>query len=140
MTGITVKELLEATGGNLLLGQEDQHAGHISLDSRKMEGDDLFVPIVGERVDAHLFLCQAIASGAAAVFTSEHHRWEDVKASVRQQCGGNREQEKKALGAAWIEVPDTKRPFRTWEAFAGNALPCRWWESREAWERPLPGK
>ena len=58
MTGITVKELLEATGGNLLHGQEDQHVKHISLDSRKMEGDDLFVPIVGERVDAHRFLCQ----------------------------------------------------------------------------------
>ena len=123
MTGITVKELLEATGGNLLLGQEDQHAGHISLDSRKMEGDDLFVPIVGERVDAHLFLCQAIASGAAAVFTSEHHRWEDVKASVRQQCGGNREQEKKALGAAWIEVPDTKKALQDLGSFCRKRLP-----------------
>lgn len=122
MTGITVKELLEATGGNLLLGQEDQHAGHISLDSRKMEGDDLFVPIVGERVDAHLFLCQAIASGAAAVFTSEHHRWEDVKASVRQQCGGNREQEKKALGAAWIEVPDTKKALQDLGSFCRKRL------------------
>ncbi|ANU44882.1 UDP-N-acetylmuramoyl-tripeptide--D-alanyl-D-alanine ligase [Enterocloster clostridioformis] len=122
MTGITVKELLEATGGNLLLGQEDQHAGHISLDSRKMEGDDLFVPIVGERVDAHRFLCQAIASGAAAVFTSEHHRWEDVKASVRQQCGGNREQEKKALGAAWIEVPDTKRALQDLGSFCRKRL------------------
>ncbi len=122
MTGITVKELLEATGGNLLLGQEDQHAGHISLDSRKMEEDDLFVPIVGERVDAHLFLCQAIASGAAAVFTSEHHRWEDVKASVRQQCGGNREQEKKALGAAWIEVPDTKKALQDLGSFCRKRL------------------
>lgn len=122
MTGITVKELLEATGGNLLLGQEDQHAGHISLDSRKMEGDDLFVPIVGERVDAHLFLCQAIASGAAAVFTSEHHRWEDVKASVRQQCGGNREQEKKALGAPWIEVPDTKKALQDLGSFCRKRL------------------
>ena len=122
MTGITVKELLEATGGNLLRGQEDQHAGHISLDSRKMEGDDLFVPIVGERVDAHLFLCQAIASGAAAVFTSEHHRWEDVKASVRQQCGGNREQEKKALGAAWIEVPDTKKALQDLGSFCRKRL------------------
>lgn len=73
MTGITVKELLEATGGNLLLGQEDQHAGHISLDSRKMEGRDLFVPIVGERVDAHRFICQAISAGAETVFTSCHH-------------------------------------------------------------------
>lgn len=122
MTGITVKELLEATGGNLLLGQEDQHAGHISLDSRKMEEDDLFVPIVGERVDAHRFLCQAIASGAAAVFTSEHHRWEDVKASVRQQCGGNREQEKKALGAAWIEVPDTKKALQDLGSFCRKRL------------------
>ena len=122
MTGITVKELLEATGGNLLHGQEDQHAKHISLDSRKMEGDDLFVPIVGERVDAHRFLCQAIASGAAAVFTSEHHRWEDVKASVRQQCGGNREQEKKALGAAWIEVPDTKKALQDLGSFCRKRL------------------
>ncbi|MFQ9701395.1 MAG: hypothetical protein ACLR0U_01040 [Enterocloster clostridioformis] len=45
MTGITVKELLEATGGNLLLGQEDQHAGHISLDSRKMEGMTCLYPL-----------------------------------------------------------------------------------------------
>ena len=122
MTGITVKELLEATGGNLLLGQEDQHAGHISLDSRKMEGDDLFVPIVGERVDAHRFLCQAIASGAAVVFTSEHHCGEDVKACVRQQCGENREQERKALQAAWIEVRDTKKALQDLGSFCRKSL------------------
>ena len=122
MTGITVKELLEATGGNLLLGQEDQHAGHISLDSRKMEGDDLFVPIVGERVDAHRFLCQAIASGAAVVFTSEHHCGEDVKACVRQQCGENREQERKALQAAWIEVSDTKKALQDLGSFCRKRL------------------
>ena len=122
MTGITVKELLEATGGNLLHGQEDQHVKHISLDSRKMEGDDLFVPIVGERVDAHRFLCQAIASGAAVVFTSEHHCGEDVKACVRQQCGENREQERKALQAAWIEVPDTKKALQDLGSFCRKRL------------------
>ena len=122
MTGITVKELLEATGGNLLHGQEDQHAKHISLDSRKMEGDDLFVPIVGERVDAHRFLCQAIASGAAVVFTSEHHCGEDVKACVRQQCGENREQERKALQAAWIEVSDTKKALQDLGSFCRKRL------------------
>ena len=122
MTGITVKELLEATGGNLLHGQEDQHAKHISLDSRKMEGDDLFVPIVGERVDAHRFLCQAIASGAAVVFTSEHHCGEEVKACVRQQCGENREQERKALQAAWIEVSDTKKALQDLGSFCRKRL------------------
>ena len=122
MTGITVKELLEATGGNLLHGQEDQHVKHISLDSRTMEGDDLFVPIVGERVDAHRFLCQAIASGAAVVFTSEHHCGEDVKACVRQQCGENREQERKALQAAWIEVRDTKKALQDLGSFCRKSL------------------
>jgi len=122
MTGITVKELLEATGGKLLQGQEEQHAGHISLDSRKMEGDDLFVPIVGERVDAHRFLCQAIASGAAVVFTSEHHSGEDVKASVRQQCAGDSAQEEKALEAAWIEVPDTKKALQDVGLFCRKRL------------------
>ena len=122
MTGITVKELLEATGGNLLHGQEDQHVKHISLDSRKMEGDDLFVPIVGERVDAHRFFCQAIASGAAVVFTSEHHCGEDVKACVRQQCGENREQERKALQAAWIEVSDTKKALQDLGSFCRKRL------------------
>lgn len=122
MTGITVKELLEATGGNLLHGQEDQHVKHISLDSRTMEGDDLFVPIVGERVDAHRFLCQAIASGAAVVFTSEHHCGEDVKACVRQQCGENREQERKALQAAWIEVSDTKKALQDLGSFCRKRL------------------
>ena len=140
MTGITVKELLEATGGNLLHGQEDQHAKHISLDSRKMEGDDLFVPIVGERVDAHRFLCQAIASGAAVVFTSEHHCGEEVKACVRQQCGENREQERKALQAAWIEVPDTKKALQDLGSFCRKRLSLPLVGITGAWERPLPGK
>ena len=122
MTGITVKELLEATGGILLLGREDIEAEHISLDSRKMEGNDLFVPIIGEKVDAHGFLCQAIVSGAAAVFTSEHCSSEAVEAFVRQQCAGNREQEEKALGAAWIKVPDTKRALQDLGSFCRNRL------------------
>ena len=122
MTGITVKELLEATGGILLLGREDIEAEHISLDSRKIEGNDLFVPIIGEKVDAHGFLCQAIVSGAAAVFTSEHCSSEAVEAFVRQQCAGNREQEEKALGAAWIKVPDTKRALQDLGSFCRNRL------------------
>lgn len=121
MTGITVKELLEATGGNLLHGQEDQHVKHISLDSRTMEGDDLFVPIVGERVDAHRFLCQAIASGAAVVFTSEHHCGEDVKACVRQQCGKTGSRRGKHFRQHGLRCLTRRRPFRTWGVFAGNA-------------------
>ena len=81
MDGFTCRDLVLATGGTLLMGKEDTPIRHISLDSRKMEGEDLFVPIIGENVDAHGFLCQAIGNGAAAVFTSRHRRPEDQTAA-----------------------------------------------------------
>ena len=56
------------------------------------------------------------------VFTSEHHCGEDVKACVRQQCGENREQERKALQAAWIEVPDTKKALQDLGSFCRKRL------------------
>ena len=53
MDGFTCRDLVLATGGTLLMGKEDTPIRHISLDSRKMEGEDLFVPIIGANVDAH---------------------------------------------------------------------------------------
>ena len=72
MEHITVKEILEATGGRLLCGSADTPLDHLSIDSRTMKGNDLFVPLVGEKVDAHRFIGQAFDNGAAATFTSEH--------------------------------------------------------------------
>ena len=72
MTEIGINELVEATGGTLLLGEEEAVISHISLDSREQRDSSLFVPIIGERVDGHRFLCQAFVYGAAAVVTSVH--------------------------------------------------------------------
>ena len=47
MEHITVKEILEATGGRLLCGSADTPLDHLSIDSRTMKGNDLFVPLVG---------------------------------------------------------------------------------------------
>lgn len=83
MEHITVRDILEATGGSLLCGREDIPLKHISIDSRAMRGDDLFVPLIGERVDAHRFISQAFDHGAAAVLTSEHDEMEDDRPWVR---------------------------------------------------------
>lgn len=72
METITVKDLVYAAGATLLCGEEDTPIHHISIDSRTMKGQDLFVPLVGERVDAHDFIGQACENGAAAVLTSRH--------------------------------------------------------------------
>ena len=112
MDGFTCRDLVLATGGTLLMGKEDTPIRHISLDSRKMEGDDLFVPIIGENVDAHKFLCQAIGNGAAAVFTSRHRQPEEVRAAILKQCGDDISRMEAAMSAAWIGVEDTKRALQ----------------------------
>lgn len=92
MEDMTVKDILSATGGRLLCGREDVVLEHISIDSRTMKGNDLFVPLIGERVDAHRFIDQALEHKAAAVLTSEHNEAESEK--------------------PWIRVEDTKKALQ----------------------------
>lgn len=93
MENITVKEIVAATGGRLLCGNETQKIAHLSIDSRTMKGNDLFVPLIGEKVDAHRFIEQAFGAGAVAVLTSEHDTAEDAE-------------------HAWIRVADTKKALQ----------------------------
>ncbi|MGL5435057.1 MAG: UDP-N-acetylmuramoyl-tripeptide--D-alanyl-D-alanine ligase [Lachnospiraceae bacterium] len=83
MEQITVKDIVKATGGTLLCGDPDTPIIHLSIDSRTMKGDDLFVPIIGEKVDAHRFIDQAFAAGATAVLTSEHEEMSDAHPWIR---------------------------------------------------------
>ena len=95
MEHVFVRDLVEATGGTLLSGNPDAEVSKIRLDSRQVEPGDLFVPIIGEKVDGHKFIPQVIQAGAAAVLTSEHTEAEETE--------GN---------AAWIRVSDTKNALQ----------------------------
>lgn len=69
MDQMTVKEILEATGGRLLQGSMETPVKNLVIDSRKIEAGDLFIPFRGERTDGHRFLTSAFESGAAACLT-----------------------------------------------------------------------
>lgn len=112
LTDMTAEDLIRASGGRLLQGSDKTRIGHISLDSRKMKGDDLFVPVIGERADGHRFICQALEQGAAAVFTSEHHSPEDVKNCLKIQGGESSDLKGKMEESVWIEVEDTKKALQ----------------------------
>lgn len=103
MEHITVKEIIEATGGRLLCGNPETPVEHISIDSRSMKGNDLFVPLIGEKVDAHRFIDQAVQCGAVTVLTSRHR-------------------EKVMSDAAWIYVEDTKQALQDLGAYYRNLL------------------
>lgn len=71
MEHVTVKDLVLGSGGVLVSGRAEAPVSHIRLDSRQVEPGDLFVPLLGERVDSHRFLPQVMGQGAAAVLTSQ---------------------------------------------------------------------
>jgi UDP-N-acetylmuramoyl-tripeptide--D-alanyl-D-alanine ligase len=58
--------------GNLPLGSEPLRA--VCTDTRQIGPGDLFVALHGERFDAHDFLAEAVAKGAAAVVVSDPER------------------------------------------------------------------
>ncbi len=68
---LTAGEIAKAVGGALLCGSPDVIVENISTASKEMKGADLFVPIIGARVDAHLFIGDAFAHGAAASLSQE---------------------------------------------------------------------
>ena len=66
MKNLTIKNLTEVCSGTYY-GPEtvmDREVSSITTDSRKIEKDSLFVPIVGERVDAHRFIPDVMSKGA----------------------------------------------------------------------------
>ncbi|WP_210258553.1 MULTISPECIES: UDP-N-acetylmuramoyl-tripeptide--D-alanyl-D-alanine ligase [unclassified Devosia] len=62
--------LLQATGGRMV-GTVGASIGSVSIDSRDLGPDALFVAIKGDRFDGHDFVAQALANGAAAALVSE---------------------------------------------------------------------
>lgn len=78
---ITVNDILKATGGSLLNGNPDAVIDGFSTNSKEIdslpEKNVLFVPVMGEKVDGHLFIPAAIAAGAKAFFIRKGHKLPD---------------------------------------------------------------
>lgn len=75
MNPITVKEIVKATGGTLLMGKPGDVITGVKHDSRECGADDLFVAIIGENQDAHKYIGQVLENGCRAVLASREGEW-----------------------------------------------------------------
>lgn len=89
---MTVGEIVSACGGKLLCGSPETIVSSVCTDSRKITPGALFVPIKGEKTDAHTLITATFAAGAAATLTEEHDEMADA--------------------GAWIAVPSTERALQ----------------------------
>jgi UDP-N-acetylmuramoyl-tripeptide--D-alanyl-D-alanine ligase len=87
----TVADVLAWTGGRLVAGEAQRRCHGAGIDSRRVTPDSVFVAIRGPRHDAHDFLAQAAAAGAACLVVA---RDAVLPAAARERC-------------AVIEVADT---------------------------------
>ena len=71
-TGIvTLSEIIEATGGRVILGRSGTTVfSGVSIDSRTIKEGELFVALKGERFDGHEFLMNAMEKGRGALVST----------------------------------------------------------------------
>ena len=83
MEGMTAGEIAEAVQGKLVAGNPETVIKNICIDSREAGEGSLFVPIIGEKVDAHKFIAQVLDQGAAGVLMSHGDVAEVDKVHIR---------------------------------------------------------
>lgn len=69
MEQISIKEIIGATGGKLLWGNENTVITSVTTDSRKSGENMLFIPLEGDTFDGHEFIRASFDMGAAAALT-----------------------------------------------------------------------
>ena len=63
MNGLTISELLIATNGRVVVGNESDCIIDVVIDSRKANKDNVFVAVIGENLDGHKFMQSAYENG-----------------------------------------------------------------------------
>lgn len=65
---LTLEQILQAIEGIHVFGPSDIVFTSVITDSRSVEKDTLFVPLIGEKQDGHKYIPQAIEKGASVIF------------------------------------------------------------------------
>ncbi len=68
---ITVEEVLNATGGELLQGDPGGYFCGFIIDSRQAKGEELFFPLQGEKENGHRHIMHALKNGASGTLLEE---------------------------------------------------------------------
>lgn len=71
MKNLTIKEIIEVTGAELIQGNLDFICKNFSKDTRNIQKGDTYIAIKGEKFDGNLFWKQALEKGADCVIVSD---------------------------------------------------------------------
>ena len=67
MKKLTIENIINITGGNLLTGNNEETCINFSKDTRTIKNGDIYIGIKGEKFDGNLFWKEALENGAKGV-------------------------------------------------------------------------
>ncbi len=79
MAIFTMNEIAQIVGGTILQGDKSRTIDKFSTNSKEGDNSTLFVPIIGERVDAHDYIKNAYENGMRCTFTMRDDVEQDTK-------------------------------------------------------------
>ncbi|MCK4846498.1 MAG: UDP-N-acetylmuramoyl-tripeptide--D-alanyl-D-alanine ligase [Deltaproteobacteria bacterium] len=79
---LTVADIIDATGGDLLRGNAKDVLSGISIDSRSISKGELFVALSGENFNGHDFIGAAVDGGAKAILVERGSYKEDADVNL----------------------------------------------------------
>ncbi len=72
MNKLSIKEMAQITGGQVVnYSKRNNFVTGVSTDTRKINKNDLFIALIGDKFDGHSFIKDAIKMGATAVLISD---------------------------------------------------------------------
>jgi len=84
MKPLNLEQINHAVKGNLICQNPELLIEGVSTDSRTVKPGELFIPLVGDHLDAHKFIPQAITNGCAVVLVNRSYYEENA---LRQNSG-----------------------------------------------------
>lgn len=69
---LSIKEVIEATNGKNINGDINLIPKNYVLDSREAKSGDFFIPVVGEKVDSHVYILDCVKNGIIGYFINSN--------------------------------------------------------------------
>ncbi|WFD09155.1 UDP-N-acetylmuramoyl-tripeptide--D-alanyl-D-alanine ligase [Tepidibacter hydrothermalis] len=73
MKAINISEIIDNTKGKLIQGNKEALIKSISINSKSVDEEGLFIPLIGEKFDAHDFVNDAYKNGCKTFLKDKNH-------------------------------------------------------------------
>ena len=82
---VKVKDILKVTNGKLIVGDENFECKDFTRDTREIKGGEIYIGLIGEKINGAIFFEQAFKNGASGVILQDINITEEQKEKYKDK-------------------------------------------------------